>query len=477
MSLRWRLFLSYGAVVLLTLVVVAFGLAVLLRGYAERVSRDRLELTARPIQVQVNLLLAQGETEQQIIAALQQQSNNSRVYLMFVDANGSVVQEIAPAQLGSIEPRPGSLPASVSSIESGRFRSTDNRVYIYAAFPLTGKFAQLAGANEVVLALPRAANLAVLASLVWPFIAAAVIAIVISLAMSLWLGNTIYKPLAGVSAAAQKMAQGDFSQRVKEEGAPEVKQLAGSFNHMAGEVEKSQTRLRQFVADVSHELKSPLTSIQGFAQALLDGTADTEEARRKAAGIIDSEARRLKRQVDELLELSRMQSGQAKIEREPVDVAEVVSRSAEIYSVQAREKNIALKVSAAPGLVVTGDADRLEQVFNNLMDNAVKNSPAGSEVRITAKRTGDKVRVIVADSGPGIPAEQLSRVFERFYQVPGVRTGVGLGLTIAREIVLAHGGTIEATSPPGEGARFIVSLPVANDKITFHIQQYPQTPA
>jgi signal transduction histidine kinase len=264
---------------------------------------------------------------------------------------------------------------------------------------------------------------------------------------------------------------------VKEEGAPEVKQLASSFNHMAGEVEGSQTRLRQFVADVSHELKSPLTSIQGFAQALLDGTADTEEARRKAAGIIDSEARRLKRQVDELLELSRMQSGQARIERDPVDIAEVVSRSAEIYSVQAKEKNIALRVSAEPGLTVTGDADRLEQVFNNLLDNAVKNSPAGSVVKITAEHSGDRLRVTVADSGPGIPAEQLSRVFERFYQVPGVRTGVGLGLTIAREIVLAHGGTIEATSPPGEGAKFIVSLPVANAKIIFPIQRYPQTPA
>jgi signal transduction histidine kinase len=458
-SLRWRLFLTYGAVVLATLLVVALGMVVLLRGYAERISRDRLELTARPIQVQVNQLLQNGGTEAQILQAIQLQSDNSRAYFLFVNDSGSVVREIIPSGMSSVNPRAGTLPVSISSVQTGRFRSTAGKVYIYAAFPLTGQSAQLTSVNELVLALPRAATLTVLASLIWPFVLAGVIALIISLMISLWLGNTIYKPLAAVTAASKKMAQADYTQRVREEGPQEIKELASSFNHMAGEVESSQTRLRQFVADVSHELKSPLTSIQGFAQALLDGTADTDEARHKAASIIDNEARRLKRQADELLELSRMQSGQAHFEHEPVDIAEALSHSIEIYSVQAKEKKVEMRLDAPAGLMVTGDADRLEQVFNNLLDNAIKNSPAGSSVSVTAGRAGSSIQITVSDSGSGIPAEQLQRVFERFYQVPGVRTGVGLGLTIAREIVLAHGGTIEASSPPGKGAIFTVNLP------------------
>ena len=461
MSLRLRLFLTYGAVVLVTLLTVAFGLIILLRGYADRISRERLQLTTRPIQVQVNLLLSENATQQQLVNALQQQADNNRVYLLFVDSTGNMVSEIAPAQLGYITPRLASLPANVSKADTGRFRAMDNKLYIFVAFPLTGQYAQLAGGDEVVLAVPRPATLAVLGSLVWPFMLAAIIALVVSLLISLWLGRTIYRPLVGVKAAAQKIAQGDYSQRVPEEGPEEIKELAVSFNHMTGEVESSQTRLRHFVADVSHELKSPLTSIQGFAQALLDGTATDEETRTHAIQIIQSESKRLKRQVDELLELSRMQSGQASLLKERVDTTDILSRSIEIYAVQAGEKRVKLSLSGEPGLYVMGDADRLEQVFNNLLDNAIKNSPSGAEVNITSSRSGDMVHVTVSDSGPGISAEHLPHVFERFYQVTGVRTGVGLGLTIAREIVLAHGGTIEVSSQPGEGARFTVNLPAA----------------
>jgi signal transduction histidine kinase len=300
--------------------------------------------------------------------------------------------------------------------------------------------------------------------LVWPFLLAAGISLIVSLLISLWLGGIIYRPLAGVKDAARKIALGDYSQRAAEEGPSEVKELAAGFNHMASEVEQSQIRLRQFVADVSHELKSPLTSIQGFAQALLDGTAEDEETRAKAAGIIDSEARRLKRQVDELLELSRMQSGQAQIAMTRLDLNDVLARSVEIYAVQAREKGVELRLHAEPQLFVTGDADHLEQVFNNLLDNAIKNNPRGCPVEITSTVSGDFAQVRVSDSGQGISAENLPHVFERFYQVPGVRTGVGLGLTIAKEIVSAHVGTIEVQSRQGEGACFIVTLPLAPGK-------------
>jgi len=461
MSLRLRLFLTYGIVVLVSLFTVGAGLTLLLRGYADRISRERLELSARPIQVHAALLVRNNATQQELYNALQEQADNSRVYLMLIDNSGNILKEIYPPQLGLISVRPGAMPHGIAGLTTGRFRTLEGAPFVYAAYPLSAQNSQITGAAALVLAVPRPSTLAVLGSLTWPFLLAAVISLVISLLISLWLGRSIYRPLATVKAAAQRVAQGDYSQRVPEEGPTEVKELAASFNHMAGEVEQSQMRLRHFVADVSHELKSPLTSIQGFAQALLDGTAADEETRAKAARIIDSEARRLKRQVDELMELSRMQSGQVAMLQTPVDVNDVLTRSIEIYAMQAREKQVELRLYTEPGLTVMGEADRLEQVFNNLLDNAVKNSPSGLVVNITSSQDGNTVRVTVADSGPGISANHLPHVFERFYQVPGVRTGVGLGLTIAREIVLAHGGTIEVSSQPGEGARFTVNLPLA----------------
>jgi signal transduction histidine kinase len=460
-SLRLRLFLTYGAVVLVSLITVAAGLTVLLRGYADRISRERLELSARPIQVQAALLVRGNATQQEIFDALQEQADNNRIYLMFIDDSGNILKEIHPQQLRSISASASAMPQGITRLATGRFRTLDGALFVYAAYPVSAQNSQITGASALVLAVPRLSTLAVLGNLTWPFLLAAGISLVISLLISLWLGSSIYRPLAGVKSAAQKIAQGDYSQRVPEEGPTEVKELAASFNHMTSEVEQSQMRLHHFVADVSHELKSPLTSIQGFAQALLDGTAADEETRAKAAGIIESEARRLRRQVDELLELSRMQSGQARLIKELADMSDVLSRSVEIYSVQAKEKQVELRLHTEPCLTVMGDADRLEQVFNNLLDNAIKNSPSGAAVNVTANRGGDMVNVTVADSGPGIPADHLPHVFERFYQVTGVRTGVGLGLTIAREIVLAHGGAIEVSSQPGEGARFTVNLPLA----------------
>ena len=229
---------------------------------------------------------------------------------------------------------------------------------------------------------------------------------------------------------------------------------------MARQVKHSQQQLRHFVADVSHQLKTPLTSIQGFSQALLDGTASDKGTKLKAATIINEEANLMRRQVDELLELARMQAGHLKLSRETVNVGELLEHCREILTVQAEEKKIEIKIDVAPALAVIGDADRLEQVFSNILDNVLKNSPAQSLVEIAAHNLKDEtVEVRIIDSGPGIPPEQLAYVFERFYQAGGVRSGAGLGLAIAREIITAHGGTIEAQSEPGAGAEFIIRLP------------------
>jgi signal transduction histidine kinase len=263
-----------------------------------------------------------------------------------------------------------------------------------------------------------------------------------------------------ISKAAKNIAQGHYDDRVPESGPPDVKELSVSFNEMAGKVQQSQQQLRHFVADASHQLRSPLTSIQGFAQAMLDGTASDEETRLKAVRIINDESRRMIRQVNELLELSRMQSGQVKMNSEPVDMRELLSHCQEIMSLRLEEKKIRLKNEMDPVPTVQGDADRLEDVFSNLLDNAIKNTPVMGEIQLTLKSQNNQVEISIADSGPGIPPEQIPHIFERFQQTEGLRSGFGLGLAIAREIIISHGGSIEVTSNPGEGARFKVNLPL-----------------
>ncbi len=241
----------------------------------------------------------------------------------------------------------------------------------------------------------------------------------------------------------------------------EIKGLASHFNELAAKLDQSQRQMRHFVADVAHQLKSPLTSIRGFAGAILDGTADDPDKQIRAAQVIDEESKRMIRQVDELLELSRMQSGQLQMARELADIKELLRHCQEIFALRAEDKGILLKTEIEPLMPVVGDVDRLEQVISNLLDNALKNTPSKGEVSIIGRNSANGfVEITVADSGPGIPPEQLPYVFERFYQAGGLRTGVGLGLAIAREIVLAHGGKIEVSSNPGEGTKFIVTLPV-----------------
>jgi signal transduction histidine kinase len=242
-----------------------------------------------------------------------------------------------------------------------------------------------------------------------------------------------------------------------------VQELARSFNEMSIRVQTTQQSQRDFVANVSHDLKTPLTSIQGFAQAIMDGTASTPEELSQAAGVIYSEADRMHRMVLDLLELARMDAGIADFKRQPVDLASLLRGLVEKLSPQAHQAQVNLRAEIGPLTTLTGDEDRLVQAFANLVDNALKFTPANGEVVIRAGQAAGQVEVSISDTGPGIPAEDLPRIFDRFYQTDKSRSrerrGSGLGLSIASEIIQAHRGTITIRSLPGKGSTFIVTLP------------------
>jgi signal transduction histidine kinase len=272
----------------------------------------------------------------------------------------------------------------------------------------------------------------------------------------------VVKPLRRLAEAARAITAGDYSQRVEEKGPREIRTLAATFNQMVEEVQHTQEGQRDFLANVSHELKTPLTSIQGYSQAVLDG-AVTDPAR--AASVIYDEAGRMRRLVEELLDLARLESGQARLRRAHVDLSALLGAVIERMTPQARERGVSLEheVRALPGL--TGDGDRLAQVFANLIDNAIEHTPNGGRVLVRAVEVDGGVEASISDTGHGISPEDLDRIFERFYQVDksrvrGERKGTGLGLTISKELVEAHGGRIRAVSTLGQGATFIVWLPL-----------------
>jgi signal transduction histidine kinase len=248
-------------------------------------------------------------------------------------------------------------------------------------------------------------------------------------------------------------------------GPREVQTLTRTFNEMTARVQASQKSQRDFVANVSHELKTPLTSIQGFAQAILDGTADTPEARQQAARVIHDEAGRMHRMVLDLLDLARLDAGIADFQRAPVDIPTLLDSVVEKFTPQARKTGISFQVQAPALPPLIGDGDRLAQVLTNLVDNAMKFTPGGSQIILSTLQVGNEIEVSVTDSGIGIPSAEIAHIFDRFHQADparkgGEKHGAGLGLAIVKEIVQAHGGTISVRSAPGEGSTFTVMLPL-----------------
>jgi signal transduction histidine kinase len=460
-TLRTRLILSYILIIVLCLGIAGVSVSVVLQNYRDQLTLTRLDDMTRPISVQIRSLLRGQTTLTEAWSNIQEQAQSNNIYILFVDDKGNLVREAAPAVTSQPLTSANGFPHGISQAAHGTFSTLSGQTFVYSAYPL-GRVTDplVSRAQTVVLCQPQSSVAILMAGVIGPFIWAGIITLIIALAVAFYLARSFYHPIQQVSKAAGNVAEGHYDQVVPVTGPQEIQGLASSFNEMTRKVKDSQQQLRHFVADVSHQLKSPLTSIQGFAQAMLDGTASDEATRQKAAHIIVDESKRMIRQVNELLELSRMQAGQVAMAQEPVNVPELLLHCQEIFALRLEEKKIRLKNQLESAVTIRGDADRLEDVFSNLLDNAIKNTPQQGEISVGVSSQGNSLTVTIADTGPGIPPEQIPYVFERFQQSSGLRSGFGLGLAIAREIVLAHGGKIEVTSNPGEGAQFVVTLPV-----------------
>ncbi len=276
-------------------------------------------------------------------------------------------------------------------------------------------------------------------------------------------------PLQSLSVAAQRMARGDLASRAPESGSAEIREVARQFNRMAEQLQRSfqdldteRTALRRFIADTSHELRTPITALRNFVELLLGPAGNDPETRTEFLRESQQQVERLGWITGHLLDLSRLDAHLVELHLEPVAVEDLVLAAVAPLRAQAGEKRIALDVDVPDGLVVRGDRARLEMVVSNLVENALKFTPAGGQIRVWVRVTWAGVQISVEDSGPGVPEEERTRIFERFVrgrQAEGV-PGTGLGLAIVRSTVEAHQGRVwvEESTALG-GSRFVVELP------------------
>jgi signal transduction histidine kinase len=487
-SLRRRLTIAFTAVSLAVLTVAGLFLVVLARSSARDNARTELRDTAQAL---ADVYATIGESTTVVTGA--RAGTNVRfadvvcltepalqveaIGLALVDRAGAL-QEVQLANLPArcAENRrhlqPNGLPDGVSpddldavTLAAGEAVEGQHGQTVFIAQPI-GTVGP-AGRTTLVAVLTRDLGTASLGRFGGLVLIAALIALGVAAVGSAVLAGRLSRPLAAIEEAARAIGSGDLTARVGTvaRADTEIARLAATIDGMAAQLDRARGSERAFLMSVSHDLRTPLTSIRGYAEAIADGAVDADDpaARERAAGVIAAEARRLERLVRDLLDLARLEADQFSLRPQPADAATVVADAADALRLAAEDAGLRLVVEAAVPLPAFVDPERLGQIVANLVENAVKY--ATDEVRVTVQPAPPGAFLLeVADDGPGIPPEDLPHVFDRLYTsrgVPGRRVGTGLGLAIVHELAQAMRGTVHVDAPPGGGTVVVVHLPLS----------------
>jgi two-component system, OmpR family, sensor kinase len=464
MTLRSRILLVTVSLTVLGLLAANAATYHFLSSFLVARVDQQLESAARPIAT----LLMSGVDPQDIdrLPGARRSLLTAGTYGFLLDANGKILNEVSFNVGEEARPRP-KLPTEVR-------RGVGVEPVVLTTGAVTGstEFRMLAlaltGGRTLVVAIPLTDVAATQRRLL--LIEAAVSALIIlSIALAaFWLVRVGLRPLERMGEAAGAIAAGKLSRRVAPENArTEVGRLGAALNQMLARIEgafaereASEERLRQFVADASHELRTPITSIRGYAELFRRGAAERPDDLAKAMQRIEHEGARMGELVDELLLLAQLDRG-LPLRRDAVDLREIAVGAVE--AARAADSDRPLDLEAPRAAYVLGDELRLRQVVDNLLANTRAHTPPLTPVHVRVAATGRDALVEVADEGPGIPEDEVDRIFERFYRTDRSRSraqgGVGLGLAIAHSIVAAHGGRLVYRMRPGGGAMFRVALP------------------
>ena len=345
---------------------------------------------------------------------------------------------------------------------SSRYSDTLSAMMLYVAVPATGK---VPAEHVVRAAIPLHAIDDLLAQVTRTLILLGVALAIAAVFLSIYLYRKINPPLRDIVEGANRFARGHFDRKLDDYEVREIADLSSTLNGMADRLQLLETIRQDFVANVSHELKTPITSIKGFVETLREGAKDNPEDLDRFLGILDKQSQRLEAIVDDLLTLSRLESEPASqlLHLYSDDLHNLLASAREYCLARAEKKNIGITVSCDPEIKVIVDRSLLTQAIINLVDNAIKYSSPDTQVTLHGVDKGDHVRIDIVDEGPGISAKHFPRLFERFYRVDKARSrnlgGTGLGLAIVKHIVVLHNGTVSVDSETGEGSVFHIDIP------------------
>lgn len=479
-SLKWRLILSHGAVILLALGLVFLISAAYLRRYERTAESERLTQLAVPLVAEINVLTfanraVDGE-DPFPLTTLNTQAEAMNVRLLVVDPDGLVRFDSEE----SATLRRLSLPdhADVVSLVYERAinqRRLETEVFTPRADELFAGGRVVVAAGQTGQVRPRRVLMIVAEERRYPLLGLFLPRLAFVTGLSLFaaaavgygLSRRISAPVERLTSAVDNMAAGTLEQAVPGEGPDDIGRLVASFNTMSARVAASDRAQRDLLANVAHELRTPLTSVQGYARAMRDGVID-DAGRPEALGVIQRQAERMNVLIGQLLDLARLESGQTTLAREPVPLEPLLTEAVAAFRPAAAERDLVIEASAPPDVSALGDAGRLGQVLSNLIGNAIRHTDPGGIVSVRGESGGPllgavrSVRIAVTDTGSGIPAELLPRIFDRFERGDDrAADGFGLGLAIVQELVERQGGSIQVTSRVGSGTTFTIDLPRA----------------
>ncbi|HEY3363480.1 MAG TPA: HAMP domain-containing sensor histidine kinase [Symbiobacteriaceae bacterium] len=443
-SIVIKLWLAFSALILVVMIPLQFALSRQLNDfYAQQVTEPLLYHSQQLADV-----LAVDPTLISMAPAMGQMVGGEVIVLNRAGA--------PMAFLGASKAEPparATTAALAGSTFAGQVILKDNRTVIVTAVPIPGQ-----GGAVLLLAPvePVQHSLTVARRYLW---LAGAAALLLGTGLGLMLARRLLHPVISIEQATRAIARGDFSARVAVETGDEFGQLAVAVNQMSTQLEDYEHRRREFLANVAHELRTPLSYIRGYTQALGEGLVTAPEERERIQHIVQEEAVRVGRLVDDLMDLAQMEEGQMGFAIAPLDLLLPVEQAAATVRPQAEAKGVRLDVSLAPDLpAIAADGGRIQQVVFNLLDNALRHTPAGGQITVAARTDDGFVTVRVADTGSGIDPDQLPLIFERFHKRHS--SGRGLGLAVVRSIVRAHGGEVGVESKPGQGSTFWFRLPV-----------------
>jgi len=469
--LGWRLFAAFTLVGVGAVALLAALAVVSVRGQTSGLLASQRDQARRDIAATLAAAYTRARSWDGIdLSGAQALARNTGAQLVILNEAGGRVATVAPdaGQEHGPDNQPGHelTPTPTPSHETGTAAGTA---------PLTAATASSAAATDevpvvaggktvgtVVISFPSASQSAAwqardaIMRAVW---LGAATTVALAAVAALLVSRRTTRPLTALAAAAGAVGRGEpDAEKLLRPGPGELGQVSAAFAAMARNLRREDQLRRDMVADIAHELRTPVTILQGGTEELLDGIADP------TPGMLTSlhdETLRLGRLVDDLATLAAAQAAALTLHKAPADLGKIAADAAKALAPQFAEAGLRLNLDTAPAVVIADEA-RLTQVATNLLTNAVKYTPPGGQVTVTTCTDTEAARLTVTDSGPGIPAADLPHVFERFWRGTGTkaRSGAGIGLAVVAELAAAHGGTVSAASPPGGGAIFTVTLPV-----------------